>query len=149
LVNANDSDGDRIPAATSELDYLVSQIVDHTINLLDHGLRKYFYLYANLHSGDWTSSDLIASIEDRDLSRNDLAKCPVTSASVYTPTSILNVQRTIFTKYGCVNKLRRSSNGDQIFVKMHRHEVALIRGPMFVDFAFKEAPELAQKPIFA
>ena len=115
-----------MPTSAPELDYLVSQIIDHAIDLLDHGLRKDFYFDANLHRGDWTPPDLVTGIEDWCLTRNYLAKCSVAAASVHTPTSILNVQYTILTKDDGVNQLRRSANRDEIFVKMHRHEVALI-----------------------
>jgi hypothetical protein len=98
LVDANDSDTDWASASAAELSYLVPQIVDHAIDLLDHGLRENLHFYANLDGGNWSSSNLIAWIENRHFARNNLAKCPIAAASVYASTSILNIQHAILTK---------------------------------------------------
>jgi len=91
LVNTDDGDTDWMPAAAAKLDYLVSQIIDHAIDLLNHGLREYLHFDANLNRGDWSSSDFVTSIEDRSFTGNNLAKCCITAASRDASASILNI----------------------------------------------------------
>ncbi len=42
LVDPDDGNADRISAATLELDHLIAEIVYHTVDLLNHGLRQNF-----------------------------------------------------------------------------------------------------------
>ncbi len=65
LVNADDGDANWMPASPPELDDLVSEIVNHAINLLDHGLREYLHFHADLNGRDRPSSNLITGVEDR------------------------------------------------------------------------------------
>ena len=134
-------------ASAPELDYLIPQVIDHPINLLDHRLCEDLHLDTDLNGCKGSPSNLVAGIENRRLARNKLAKCSITTAGLHSTTPILNIQHTVLTREDCLNQLRRTSNGSKIFVEMHCHEVALIGCPMLVNLAFKEALELRQQPI--
>ena len=42
----------------------------------------------------------------------------------------------------------RLAKRDQVFVEVHRNEIALTRIAMLVDFAFKQASEFRGQPVF-
>jgi len=81
-----------MPTSAPELYYLIPQVINHAIDLLDHGFREYLYFDANLHRRNWASSNQITRIEDRCFTRNNLAKCPIAAAGFYTSASILDIQ---------------------------------------------------------
>ena len=136
-------------ASSAELDDLVPQIIDHPIDLLDHGLREYLHFDANLNCRDWSSSNLIAAIEDWCFAWDNLAKRPITAPSDDAAASILNVHYAILATFDRFNEPGRPLNCDEIFIEVHRHEVALIGRSMFVDLTLKEAPELVEQAILA
>ncbi len=149
LINPDDRYADRMSASPTKLDDLVPKIIDHPIDLLDHGFREYLHLDANLNGCDWSSSNLIAAIKDWCFAWDNFAKRSITAASDDAAASILNVQYAILASDNCFNKPGRPVNCDQIFIKVHRHEVALVGRSMFVDLTLKEAPELVEQPILA
>jgi hypothetical protein len=114
LIDADNGDADWMSASTPELNYLVPQIIDHTINLLDHGLCQDFHFHANLHRGNRTSSHHVTGVGDRRLPRNNLAERSVTAASGNAPASILDIQYAILPGDYCVTQLGRPPNGNQV-----------------------------------
>ncbi len=98
LIDSDDGNANRISAAASELDHLIPKIIDYAIDLLDHSLREYLHLNANLNRGDWSSPNLIAGIEDCSLAGNNLAKCSIAAASSDASASILNIQYAVLTR---------------------------------------------------
>lgn len=49
-IDADDGDADRVAAAAFELHHLVAKVVDHAVDLFDHGLRQNLDLNADLDS---------------------------------------------------------------------------------------------------
>ena len=148
LVDADDRNADRVPASVLELHYLVPKIVDHPVNLLNHCLRQDLHLHADLDGGDWASRHRVAGVDDRSLAGNDFAKRPIATPGGDTTALILDAQNPIPAGGGRLDQSRRAIHADQVFVEVHRNEVALSRITMSVDLAFKQPPEFRGEPVF-
>jgi len=96
LVNAYDSDADRVPATAPELDHLVSKIVDYAVDLFNHRLGENLHLDANLYGCYRSSSYQVAWVQDRAFTRNDFTKRSVAAPSLNASAPILNVHHQIF-----------------------------------------------------
>lgn len=90
-VYANDAHANRVPATLLEFRNLISKIVNHPVDLFDHGLGKDFYLDANLYSRDSASRYTEALINYGCLSRYDFSERPIATSSRDTMPLILDV----------------------------------------------------------
>lgn len=148
FIDSNNRNADRMPASSPELDHLILEVVDHAIDLFDHRLREYLHLHADFDCRYGSPPNEVTWVEDCDLARNDLAKSSVPTTSLNTPAPILNIQYAIFPLENGIRKFGRPLYGEQVFVEMHRDEIALIRRAMLVEMSLKQAAKLVQQPVF-
>ena len=69
--------------------YLLAEIADHAIDLLEHGLREDLDFDANFHRGDLPAGDNEAIFRDCFRTRDALAERSVTSAGDDPPPRLL------------------------------------------------------------
>jgi hypothetical protein len=116
---------DGIPAATPKLHHLVAQIVDYTIDLLDHGFGEDFHFHANLDRVDWPARDEVASVYDWVFAGDDFAECPVSPARRDAAPLVLDVEDGLLPANNSLDQLGGTMDCDQVFIEMHRDEIAL------------------------
>ena len=80
MIDSNNSDANRISATAAELLHLVSEVIYHSINLLEHRLRQNFDLYAYFDGGNWSASNQVSGIEDWCFARYDLTESSISTA---------------------------------------------------------------------
>ena len=98
VVRVIDSDNrytDGVPSTTSELFYLVSKIVDYTINLFDHRFGQDFNLDTNFYSRNRPAGNQITGVDDWRFSRNYFSKSAFASSCFDAPAFVLNVERSV------------------------------------------------------
>ena len=137
LIDPDHSHTNRIATAAPELDYLIAQVIDDAVYLLDHRLRENLYLNSNLDRGDWSSRHNVPTIRDRGLAGNDFPKRPVSAPGRDTSTPVLDVQNAVLPGDDGLDQLGGPVYGDEVFVEVHRDNVTLTRITMPVDPAFK------------
>ena len=91
-IHSDDANTNRISPALSEFDDLVSQIIDHPIDLLDHRFRQDFYLDSDLHRRDHSPRHAISVIDDRSFTGYNLPERPISPASLHTMPFIRDIQ---------------------------------------------------------
>src|SRR5438067_10121127 len=79
LVDTDDSDTDRMPATTFELNHLIPKIVYYAVDLLNHRLREYLHLDADFDRRYGASCNEVAAIHDRCFAGNDLSERTITA----------------------------------------------------------------------
>jgi hypothetical protein len=141
MIDPNDSNANRVTAATLELDNLIPQVIDDAIDLLNHGLGQHLHLDPDLHGRYRTPRHEVTRIRDRRLAGNDFSECSVATSRSNTMSLVLRVQNTVLAIDHGISELRRAIDGNKIFVKMCCYEVALSRGAVLVDFAVKQSPK--------
>src|SRR5258706_7851896 len=114
MIDPDDCDADRMSSATFESRDLVPKIVNHAVDLFDHGLRQDLDLNADFNRRDRTASDRISRIENCRLTGNNLAERPVASPGLNTASPVLDVQNTILASHS-FQQLGRTFDCDQIF----------------------------------
>ena len=126
MIDADDGHADRPSATPFELDYLIAKIVDHAINLLDHGLGQHLHLDADLHGRNRPSTNEIARIRQGGFTRNDFPKRAVAATRFNATPLVLDIQDAVPPVDGSLPQLRRAIDLNQVFVEMHCYEVALV-----------------------
>src|SRR5262245_54069578 len=92
MIDAHDSDCNRLPMSRSELRYLALQLIDDPIDLFDHCLRNDLNLYADFDGCDGSALYNKTRIRDWRHVGNDFAEAAVTPASRNAMPPILNVK---------------------------------------------------------
>ena len=140
MIDPDDSDADRLAPANSKLRYLISKIINHTIDLLNHRLRQNLYLRAYFDRCDLTSPYGKTSFENCFLAGNYLPEGSVTPPRFDSPAAISDIDYT-FSTLDTANQFRRAPDSNQIFVEMGRNAIALVRRAMLIGMALKEVAE--------
>jgi hypothetical protein len=96
VVDPDNRYTNRMPSAMPKLDHLVTQVVDYTVNLLDHRLRQHLDLDADFDCGNGASGNGVSNVHNGRFSRNEFAERPVAAACHYSAPLVLNVQDAIF-----------------------------------------------------
>jgi hypothetical protein len=91
LVNADDSYAYRVTASTPELGHLISEIVNHAIDLLNHRLRQYLNFDPDLDGRYRTTRHQISRIFDGCLTGNDLPKRSIATPGRHPAPPVLNI----------------------------------------------------------
>jgi hypothetical protein len=91
VVDSDNPNTDRIATATPELIYLIAEIVDHAIYLLNHGLRQDLYLNPDFDSGYRAAGHQITGVSNGALPRNNFAERSVATPGGYATALVLNV----------------------------------------------------------
>jgi len=143
MIDAHDSNANRVSASTSELVRLIVEIVTYSVYLLYHGLCENFHLNSDFHGSYLPSPYRIARIKDRRLARNNLTKRAIPAPRLHPSPNILGVHDPV-SNTNCREEFRGPAEGNQIFVKVHCNEIALICYPVAVDLSFKEALKFGQ-----
>jgi hypothetical protein len=123
---------DRVTAAAFELRDLIPKIIDDAIDLLDHRFGQHFYLDTDLHGCDGTTGHQISGIDDWSLARNNLPEGPIAAPGSDATAFVLYVEDAVFPVHHSVDQFWRSVDRYEVFVQMHRYEIALIRRAMLV-----------------
>ena len=129
-------------APALELNRLIAKIVYYAVDLLNHRLRQYLHFNADLDGRNRPTTDKIARIGDGILAWNYFTESPIPPSRWNATTLVLDIENAVLAMYHRINQFRRAIDCDEVLVKMHRNIVALIRRTMFIDFTFKQSPEL-------
>ena len=81
LVDTDNGNTDRMPAATLELNYLIAEVVYYTVDLLNHRFREYLHLDADFDRRYGASGNKAAAIRDRCFAGDDLTERSITAPS--------------------------------------------------------------------
>jgi hypothetical protein len=79
-VNSDEGDADWIAAAAFELRYLIIQVVNDAIDLLDHRFGENLCFRTDLDRCHWTACDEHSLFDHCYCRRNQLAKCPIATS---------------------------------------------------------------------
>src|SRR5271166_1109657 len=105
MIHANYGSPNWIPATALELNHLVSKVVDHAIDLLDHRLRKDFNFNPDFDSSYWPARHHITGVRDGRLAGDDFTERPVATPGFNAAALILNVQHPVLPMDRIINQL--------------------------------------------
>ncbi len=74
-----------------KLNHLITKIVYHAVDLLDHGLRQHLHFNADFYRGYWSSAYKIARIGDGGLTRDNFAEGSIATPGGNAAACVLNV----------------------------------------------------------
>ena len=92
VVDTDDPHADWICATRIKLIYLFPQVVNHAVNLLDHGLEQDFDFDSDLYRCNRTSANYETRVLNGINIRDDLTEATVTTTSLNALPQVLSVQ---------------------------------------------------------
>jgi hypothetical protein len=91
MIYTDNANRNRIVPSPSKFHYLIPQVINHTVDLLDHRLGKNFHFDPNLDRSDNSPGNAKALIKDRSFPGNDFSKGTVSASGSDAMPSILDV----------------------------------------------------------
>lgn len=121
-VNTHNPYADRTAAFGAEVLNLFSQIVHHSIDLLNHRLEKNLDLDPDLNSSDWSAADRVASFIMRGGAGGQFAETAVPAPCAHTNSRVLRIKNGD-ALFDSLDQPPRPAKREQVFVKIPRHHV--------------------------
>ena len=112
-------------AGFPELNRLISEVIDHPIDLLNHCFGQNFNFDSDLNCGNFSSGYRKSLISNWSFTRNNLAESAVPSSGSDSLKSISGVQKQD-ARLNRTHELGRLIDGNKVLVELHRYEITLI-----------------------
>ena len=96
VVDSHYCHTDRGPSTTSKMDYLLLEVADHAVDLLDHGLSEDLHFNANFYCGNFSAGYVKACIGHSRFTGYDLTESSVTTPCLNALPPIGGVQYPFF-----------------------------------------------------
>ena len=144
MIHADNPDTDRMPTSSAELSYLLNQITDHSVDLLDHRLGKNLHLGTNFDGGNGTSCAHKPRHPLGGLVWDQLAKRSVAATGLDAVCTILHVQDAL-TRIDPGVQGTGESKLIEIVGQIRSYRIAEARVAMAVPRPFKQAPKAVQQ----